>query len=117
MTALQKMEVTSMIEEDEFDSLTEILFHSVSMNRQYKSQSAILKKEELIENLISFLNKSLALKVTAAPKHKLQIINLICKLTQQKELIQIQTGKLNLEHIKAAAITMGKKTQWAVGIK
>jgi len=115
MTALQQMEISSRIGEEEFDSLSEILFHSVSLNREYKSQSAISKKEELIQDLVLFLNKYLALKVTASSKQKLQIITLIHKLTMQKELIELQTGKLNMKDIKAASKTFGKKAQSAVG--
>ena len=110
MTAIQEMELSSRIDEAEFNGLSEILFHSVSVNRQYKSQSAIAKKEELIEDLVLFLNKYLALKVTASSKQKSQIVNLIYKLTMQKELIELQTGKLNIQGIKAAAKRMGKKS-------
>ncbi|MES2701695.1 MAG: hypothetical protein V4649_03600 [Bacteroidota bacterium] len=117
MTFVERMEEMSRIDEEAFDSFSDILFHSVSLNRQYKNHSSLIKKEELVGELISFLNKYLALKVTASTRDKAQILTLIHKLTMQKELIEIQSGKLNIADIKAAAKRMGKKSQSAFGGK
>ncbi len=115
MTEIQELEIEGNIQQQEFESMASFMFNSLAVHRVYKNSAILEKKEELLEELISFFNKYLALKFTGSLKHKLEIISFIEKLTIQKELIELQTGKLNINNIKAAAKRMEKKSQSAFG--
>lgn len=114
MTQIQELELESKIHQGEFENITMLMFNSIAVHRTYKSAAVLEKKEELLDELISFFNKYLTMKFTGSLKHKMEIINFIEKLTSQKELIEIQAGRLNMKDIKAAAKHHGKKSQSAV---
>lgn len=117
MNAIERIKKYNSIEETEFDSMSKLMFHSFQINKNYKSENYIVKKEELITSFTQFLEKYLELDFLNSNKEKLEIINFIDKMNMQKELLELQKGDINISDIQIAANRLGKKSQSAFNIK
>jgi hypothetical protein len=117
MNAIEKITKRNSIDETEFESMSKLMFQSFQINKQYKSESYLTKKEELINSFTQFLEKYLELHFLNSKKEKLEIINFIDKMNMQKELLELQRGDIKISDIQIAANRLGKKSQSAFEIK
>lgn len=116
-TVIDKLEQENKIEEQDFDNVARLVFHSFQINRNYRSHNFIEKKEELLNHFSQFLEKYLELQFLSSKKDKLDLINFIDKMNMQKELLELQKGETNISQIKKAAQRLGKKSQSAFATK
>jgi hypothetical protein len=112
-SVLEKFEQQNTIEEQDFDKMFKLVFHSLLINRNYKSHNLLDKKEELIIYFTQFLEKYLELQFLSSKKDKLQLINFIDKMNMQKELLELQRNETDITQIKLAGQRLGRKSQSA----
>ncbi|ANI88841.1 hypothetical protein A9P82_05780 [Arachidicoccus ginsenosidimutans] len=111
--AIRRFSKENIIEEDEFDNAMSNVFHAISINRTYKSEVHIEKKDELLVDLTQLLKKYLTLQLGISKKDKLDFIKLIDKMNLQRELLELQRNELNISQIRIAGKRLGKKAQSA----
>jgi len=100
---------------DEND-LTKI-FESFSINRQYKRESLVNYKEDMIDSFMELLNKLLAQQTGLSKEQKLDTINLLDKLKTQKENLELIKSYISPSDVEQAAERLGKKSQSAFEFK
>ena len=59
MTTLQRVRESNQIDNEELHEITKIMFDSFIINGEYKSQSYISKKEQLIDSFSTFIQQYL----------------------------------------------------------
>jgi len=113
MTAIQETQNRNRIEKHDIDSLSNILFASISVKGHYKNTIQLEKKEKLIDAFSTFVEQLMELHLTASKENKLKLINFIDKLNMQKELLELEKGETTISGIQTAANRLGRKTQSA----
>lgn len=117
MTTIKELEKNNAIEKNEFDNITKMLLESFLIKSDDKSISFVIMKEALLEHFTMFLEKYLQLHFLTSSQDKLQLINFIDKLNMQRELLELEKGKINLSDIDLAGQRLGKKSQSAFKTK
>ena len=112
-TVLDKLEQQNTIDEQDFDKMSKLVFHSFLINRSYKSHSFLDKKDELLNYFTQFLEKYLELQFLSSKKDKLELINFIDKMNMQRELLELQRNETDMTQIKTAGQQLGRKSQSA----
>ena len=120
MTAvLDKLEKENRIDQQDFDRVAKLVYHSflINIETNYKSNIILDKKEELLVSFSQFLEKYLELQFLNSKKDKLELINFIDKMNMQKELLELQKNETNISQIQEAGQRLGKKSQSAFSSK
>ena len=113
MTTLQAVKKTNQIDNEELHEITKIMFDSFFINDEYKSQSYVAKKEQLIDSFSTFIQQYLKLNFSGSKEKKLLLMKFVAKLNMQKELLELASGEINLKDIEKAGKELGKKSQSA----
>lgn len=113
MTTLEKYENENMLEEQDFDKVSKLMFQSFLVKGGYKNHDFLDKKEELISYFTQFLEKYLELQFLSSKKDKLSIIDFIDKMKLQKELVELKKNETTREEIEKAGKSLGRKSQSA----
>lgn len=111
MEMRDKSAFKNAIDQNGLDSIVRILCESFLINSGHKKISLIGKKEELIEDFSALLEKHLQFRFVNSSSDKLKMINFIDKLNQQKELLELEKGKLNIDNVRKASERLSKKSQ------
>ncbi|MBI3517742.1 MAG: hypothetical protein HY062_00095 [Bacteroidetes bacterium] len=101
------------IGQNELKGISDILFHSFEIKKDYRDKKTINKKEFLIEGFVEYLKKYLELNPKMSRKDKLEIIHFIDKLKIQTEILELLSGNLTESGITIAGKRLGKKSQSA----
>ncbi len=107
----EKLAGRNAIDRTGLDSIVRILCDSFLIKSNHKKISSIKKKEELIEDFSALLEKHLQFRFNTSPNDRLEMINFIDKLNQQRELLEIEKGKLTIDDVKRASERLSKKAQ------
>lgn len=94
----------------QYDLVTS-LFDLTDINCVYKSRSTLEKKEEIVDELISLLEKSLELNVIRNKPAKLEIFETLDKLHFRKEVLDLLKNNIDLNKLKEAGTNLGRKSQ------
>jgi hypothetical protein len=105
------------IDENDLTKISGLLFESFSINRQYKRESLVNYKEDLIDSFMELLNKLLAQQTGLSKERKLDTIDLLDKLKTQKENLEMIKSNISLSDIEQASARLTKKTQSAFELK
>ncbi len=101
--------------QQEIEAASTILFHSFFYEEKLLSEQKILDEQiSSLENFIYCLNRLLKSNLTTTASQRVTLLKTIGKLTDQKETLEIISGKVRLEDLQAAAERMGRKSQSAV---
>lgn len=117
MTTIQKIEELNKIDQNELSSLTKIIYESIILRRKYKSAAVLDKKEELLDNFSSLIEKYLELNFIKDKEKKLELIDFIDKLNMQRELLELAKGEIDEKTLKIASGRLGRKSQSAFRLK
>lgn len=111
MEIREKMAIKNAIDQIGLDSIVRILCDSFLIKTNIRKAASISKKEELIEDFSALLEKHLQFHFTTSSSDRLEMINFIDKLNQQKELLEIEKGKLTIADVEKASERLSKKAQ------
>ncbi|MGV3684468.1 MAG: hypothetical protein ACO1NS_02505 [Daejeonella sp.] len=117
MTTLEFAKQKNQINDEELLEITQIMFNSFKINRNYKDLTYVSKKETLISLFSSFIEQYLKMNFTGSKENKLRLIKFVSKLNSQKELLELASGEISLDDIQKAGKRLGKKSQSAFGDK
>ncbi len=91
------------------------IFDFTNIKRDYKKSSTVDKKEEMVDEIISLLEKYLELNIAKGKSQKLKIINVLDKLHFRKEVLEIIKSEIDFGDIEKVGNRIGKKSQSAFG--
>ncbi len=111
MGTLKRLSDRNAIESTESDHIIRVLLASFMVRDEYKNVSILNKKDEIISDFSSLLEKYLKLRLATSSTEKLRVINFIDKLNQQRELLDLEKERLNINDVKIASERLGKKAQ------
>lgn len=113
MPVLQEIKQKDQFSEADLNQVTKIIFYSFSINHLEKFD----EQEQLLDYFKIFLKKYLNSNLLTTRKSKVQLINFLDKVNLQKELLELRKGEINIDQIKLAAQSLGKKSQSAFTTK
>jgi len=111
MSTIKEIQSLNQINKDDTNSILEIVYKAISINREYKSDSVVNKKSDFIFDFTELLEGFIDKRFFKDKNEKLDIMNFIDKLNTQKEILELQ--KDNILSLKKASIRLGKKSQSA----
>ncbi|HBL80436.1 MAG TPA: hypothetical protein DDZ79_11195, partial [Aequorivita sp.] len=89
------------------------IFNFTNIKKDYKKISTVDKKEEMVDEIISLLEKYLELDIVKDKSQKLEIIDVLDKLRFRKEVLEVIKSKIKFNDIEKAGNRLGKKSQSA----
>ncbi len=113
MTVIDKYIEKTKIENENLHQVIFSIFNFTDIKTTYKRVSTVDKKEEMVDEIISLLEKYLELDIVKDKSQKLEIINVLDKLHFRKELLEVIKSKIDFNDIKKAGNRIGKKSQSA----
>jgi hypothetical protein len=114
MTSGVKDKQRQAVEMEDTNEIVSFILTSIFEDVDYKRVNTIHKKEQLIDAFSSLLVKYMETKSVSSNTRKLEILKMLDRLNEQKELLDLQLNKINLKDIKEAGRRFGKKAQSAV---
>lgn len=105
----------NFIKEEDFGSITDLVYHSLIIKSDYKTTSKLNKKEELIDLFKMFLERYLKFDIINSKDRKIEIINFIDKLNLQKDLYEIEKNRITKKELSIVSERFGRKAQSAFG--
>jgi hypothetical protein len=109
MIADEQIKKVNKIRERELKNVSSTILRSFMFSKNHRAK-VLEDKGTLINDFIEFLSRYIESNIIADDKQRTYILNLIDKLTLQKELLQSRKDELN---IKEAGLRLGKKSQSA----
>jgi len=103
----------NVIEEEDLTKISLVIFESLLIKREYKRESVVYYKEDMINGVADLLKKMLLQNTGMSKESKLNIINLLDKLTRQREHLEIIKSKIAISDIQQASKRLSKKSQSA----
>lgn len=113
MAVLDKYIEKTKIEEENLHHLISSIFSFTDIKDNYKHISTVDKKEEIVDGIISLLEKYLELGIVKNKSQKLEIIDVLDKLHFRKEVLEGMKNNIDFEKIEKAGKKLGKKSQSA----
>ena len=116
ITIDEKVERSNRIKETEFKNVSSLIYNSFLVT-SYSRAKAIENKDILINEFIDFLSKYFESDLIKDDSEKTYLLNLIDKLTLQKEFIQLRRKEITQTNLQQAGRRLGKKSQSAFSKK
>jgi hypothetical protein len=113
MTVIDKYIEKANIENENLHQVIISIFNFTKIKTNYKRVSTVNKKEEMVDEIISLLEKYLELDIVKEKSQKLEIIDVLDKLHFRKEVLEVIKSKIEINDIKKAGNRLGKKSQSA----
>ncbi len=113
MTAIDKYIEKTKIEDENLHQVIFSIFNFTNIKKDYKKISTVDKKEEMVDEIISLLEKYLELDIVKDKSQKLEIIDVLDKLRFRKEVLEVIKFKIKFNDIEKAGNRLGKKSQSA----
>lgn len=118
MTALQQLEMDSVIEESDILVISGIIMKLIDVKSTVKTQQTINARENLLDSLAGMLEKMLTNNLHLSRQDKVSIVHSLDKLRAQKEYMQFlkevkKNGKQTISDIQIASGRLSKKSQSA----
>lgn len=101
--------------QQEIEAASAILFDSFYLDEKKVNGSKNVEEQIFfLENFIHYLNRLLKSSHVTTAEQRVTLLKTIAKLTLQKEVMEVRSGKVKFENLQIAAERMGKKSQSAV---
>jgi hypothetical protein len=107
----------NVIEEEDLTKISLAIFESLLIKREYKRESVVDYKEDMIKSVSDLLKKMLVQNTGMSKESKLNIIILLDKLNTQREHLEIIKSKISISDIQQASKRLSKKSQSAFELK
>jgi hypothetical protein len=114
MTTAAQISNDSRLGKKEIQLLSAISFKAFDIASDISGKVAT-DKIELLQHFSSFVVKLLKTGFVETDEDRLALIKLAAKLQRQAEALEIMTGKVKVDDLRAAAESFGEKTVIAVG--
>jgi hypothetical protein len=102
---------SNIIEQQETEMLSSLLFHSISLVPT-DDESSIAHKIEILTSLKDYLIKNIDIDSLSSDAQELNYIRILSKITVQIENFEIIIGRKDIESLKRAAKRFAKRTQY-----
>lgn len=102
-------------DQEEINDISFLFFNNISVYKT-DSQDVMLQKMDAIEALKKFIIENIDIDTLPTKEAQHKYIRFLSKLSEMYETLEILTGKVTIEEIKAAGKSFARKTQFAVGI-
>lgn len=113
--SIEKVSLINKVNAADLNRMGKFMLTSISLSPT-DDMKTIEKKTNIIEVYIQFLINSIDIDALPTAEEQTDYIKLLSKLTQQKEELEILTGKLDIKELERAARSFAQKTQLPIGI-
>jgi hypothetical protein len=103
------------IQQTDIAEAIELLFRAISVTES-DSQGERLKKIDAIDGLSQFFKQHIKLSTLKNKELKHRYIRFLSKLTEMREVLELETGKISIEEIELVGNSFAKKTQDPIGV-
>ncbi|MEK7258097.1 MAG: hypothetical protein AAB316_25290 [Bacteroidota bacterium] len=118
MTAIQEIEKRkNPFTRQEIAAASSILFDTFSVDEKDAARNEFYEKQiAYIEEFAGYLNKILRSDKVKTNEERVTLMKVIAKLVEQKETLEILSGKVSLKDLQTAADRFAKKAQSSVAM-
>ena len=113
MTTIDKYIEKTRIQNESLHQVIFSIFNFTDIKTNYKRASTVQKKEEMVDEVISVMEKFLELNIVKDKSQKLEMIDVLDKLYFKKEVLELLKSEIKLKDIQEAGNRLGKKSQSA----
>ena len=107
---------SNQVEPKEWINISEFLAGALSSN-EGDTANHLLAKAQGIQELIIYLTKYIPLDELSGVEAELHFIELLDKLTRQKEILETLAGKTSIHEVQSAGKSFARKTKHPVGMR
>jgi hypothetical protein len=93
----------------------ELFYGAISVSES-DSRAERLKKIDAIDSLSQFFKQHIKVSTLKDKEHKHRYIRFLSKLTEMREVLELETGKISMQDIELAGQNFAKKTQDPIGV-
>ncbi len=113
MATIDKYIEKTKIKDEDLHQVIFSIFNFTAIKANYKRASTVQKKEEMVDEVISLMEKFLELDIVKDKSQKLAIIDVLDKLYFRKEVLELLKSEIKLKDIQETGNRLGEKSQSA----